>query len=113
MENDENLTKPRTVYSYPAVFQKQSSSGYYIFFPDFEDCYTGADNLAEGITMAEDVLSLMLYEMQKNNERIPEPSFSSTIKENFPEAYGNTVMVIDGDPEFYERYFAEYHPEVV
>jgi len=100
-------------YTFPAVFQKQLPSGYYIFFPDFENCYTGADNLAEGITMAEDTLSLTLYEMQKNNESIPEPSLLVTIKEQFPEQYGDRVIPIEGDPEFYERYFAEYHPEVV
>lgn len=100
-------------YSYPAVFQKQLPSGYYIFFPDFENCYTGSENLAEGITMAEDVLSLMLYEMQKNKKDFPEPSLLITIRENFPEQYDNKVIMIDGDPEFYERYFDEYHPEVV
>ena len=46
-------------YIYPAVFTPEGN-GYFIDFPDFDACYTQGSDIADGITMAEDVLSLML-----------------------------------------------------
>lgn len=96
-------------YIYPAVFTDEGSCGFSVTFPDIEDCCTGGECLAEAITMAEDALSLILYELRKNGEEIPIPSFEECIRNQYPD---NIVMTIEGDPDFYERYFAEYNPEV-
>lgn len=97
-------------YIYPAVFTNEGSCGFGVMFPDLEDCATSGECLAEAITNAEDALSLMLYEMRKNGEKITDPSLEDDIRDEYPDA--DVVMSIEGDPNFYERYFAEYHPEV-
>lgn len=96
-------------YIYPAVFEAEDNGGFSIYFPDIENCYTCAENYADGLSAAEDVLSLMLYELRKEGEDIPEPSTKEETLENYPDS---KVVMIEGDPDFYERYFAEYHPEV-
>ena len=96
-------------YSYPAVFTDEGSCGFGVEFPDLEDCCTSGECLAEAISNAEDALSLMLYELRKEGEDIPEPSTEEETLENYPDS---KVVMIEGDPDFYERYFAEYHPEV-
>ena len=61
-------------YVYPAVFTKEKDGKYSIVFPDLEGCYTTGDNLADGIYMAEDVLTFTLYSLEKNNQNIPNAS---------------------------------------
>lgn len=68
-------------YVYPAIFHKESS-GYSVEFPDLEGCYTSGNSLAEAIEMAEDVLALVLYDKEENNEPIPNPSAIYEIKTN-------------------------------
>lgn len=68
-------------YVYPAIFHKDSS-GYSVEFPDLEGCYTSGNSLAEAIEMAEDVLALVLYDKEENNEPIPNPSTIHEIKTN-------------------------------
>ena len=97
-------------YIYPAIFTNEGSCGFGVAFPDLEDCATSGECLAEAITNAEDALSLMLYEMRKDGEEIPDPSLEDDIRDEYSDA--DIVMSIEGDPDFYERYFAEYHPEV-
>ena len=57
-------------YSYPAIFTPEESGAFSINFPDLESCYTCGDSLADGILMAEDVLSFLLY-----IGRFPPPAF--------------------------------------
>lgn len=62
-------------YVYPAVFTPEESGQYSVVFPDIEGCYSGGDNLAEAIEMAEDALALMLYHLEQ--EKAPLPSAST------------------------------------
>lgn len=68
-------------YVYPAIFHKENI-GYSVTFPDLEGCYTSGNSLAEAIEMAEDVLALILYDKEENNEPIPNPSAIHEIKTN-------------------------------
>lgn len=52
-------------YAYPAIFTPEEDGSYSIIFPDLEGCYTCGDNLEDGIEMAEDALSLVLYGYEK------------------------------------------------
>ena len=61
-------------YSYPAVFTPEENGAFSINFPDLEGCYTCGDNLADGIMMAEDVLAYVLYDYEKSDRAIPQPS---------------------------------------
>lgn len=60
-------------YIYPAVFTPEDN-GYFIDFPDFDSCYTQGKDIADGISMAEDVLSLMLTHFEDEHREIPNPS---------------------------------------
>lgn len=66
-------------YSYPAVFTPEDNGAYSINFPDLEGCYTCGDSLADGILMAEDILSFVLYNYEKERKMIPKPSVPSEI----------------------------------
>lgn len=61
-------------YSYPAIFTAEEGGKYSIRFPDLEGCYTCGDNLTDGILMAEDVLAFTLYDYERNEREMPEPS---------------------------------------
>ena len=60
-------------YIYPAVFTPEGNE-YFIDFPDFDACYTQGSDIADGITMAEDVLSLMLTHFEDEQREIPAAS---------------------------------------
>lgn len=66
-------------YSYPAIFTPEDDGGFSIRFPDLEGCYTCGDDMTEGLTMAEDVLALVLYDYEKEKREIPNPSKADDI----------------------------------
>lgn len=66
-------------YIYPAVFTPEEN-GYFINFPDFDSCYTQGNDIADGIRMAEDVLSLMLTHFEDKRQEIPKPSDINDLK---------------------------------
>lgn len=66
-------------YSYPAIFTPEKNGAFSINFPDLESCYTCGDNLADAILMAEDILSFVLYNYEKEGKEIPVPSRPSSI----------------------------------
>ena len=49
------------IYVYPAIFSPEPEGGYYVHFPDIENCFTCGDSLEEGMLMAEEALALMIY----------------------------------------------------
>ena len=69
-----------TRYAFPAVFTPEEEGGYSVYFPDIEGCYTQGDDMAEALYMAEDALSLMLYEYESQGKPIPEPSALGDLK---------------------------------
>ena len=58
-------------YIYPAVFTPEANGQFAIHFPDIENCFTCGDDLGDGISMAEDVLSLMLTHLEDKGSEIP------------------------------------------
>lgn len=61
-------------YVYPAIFTPEDEGKFSVCFPDIEGCFTCGDNLAEGIEMAKDALSLMLYDMEEEGTIVPTPT---------------------------------------
>ena len=57
-------------YIYPAIFTPEANGQFSIYFPDIENCFTCGDNLEDGISMAEDVLSLTLTHLEDNGRKI-------------------------------------------
>ena len=88
-------------YTYPAIFEKESDSGYSIYFPDIEGCYTQSDDIAEGIENAGDALCLMLYDLEKHEKAIPKPTDINKINPGID----NFVTLIACDTRFYKNFF--------
>ena len=89
------------VYVYPAIFSKEDDGKYSVLFPDIESCYTGGDDMADAIEMAEDVLCLTLYDMEQNGKTIPSPSNCKSIKTKD----ASIVSLVRCDTEFYRRFY--------
>ncbi len=88
-------------YVYPAIFTQEDSGAYSVLFPDFESCYTGGDDMPDALDMAEDVLCLTLYDMEKDGKPIPAPSDSKGISTD----ERSVVSLVGCDTEFYRRYY--------
>ena len=88
-------------YIYPAVFAAEAEGGYSISFPDLECCYTSAETLEEGMENANDVLTLMLYDMEERQVPIPE---ASNIRE-LSTADGEFTTLIYADTLEYRKFF--------
>jgi len=88
-------------YVYPAVFTEEEEGGYSVNFPDIKNCFTCGNDMSDAIEMAEDVLCLMLYDMEKDGKEIPAPSDCKSIK---TEA-NDVVSLVHCDTEFYRRFY--------
>lgn len=87
-------------YIYPAIFIK-GEEGYIVCFPDLERCYTEGYTLEEALERAEDVLSLVLYEYERKQRMIPEPTPIKQIETK----EGEIVSLVMGDTlEYRKRY---------
>ena len=62
-------------YAYPAIFTPLvEEGGYDVMFPDLPYCRTCGDDLADAIEMAEDAVSMWLWDAENKKEEIPPPS---------------------------------------
>ena len=61
-------------YIYPAIFTKEDDGKFSVMFPDIENCFTGGNDMADALEMAEDVLCLTLYGIE-----VPVKTTASTI----------------------------------
>lgn len=88
-------------YIYPAIFHEENDGGYYIEFPDIPSCYTQGDDMTNALEMANDVLCLTLYDIEKNGEEIPTVSDIRSIKTD-----GNDfVTLISCDTLEYKKFY--------
>ena len=88
-------------YVYPAIFTQEYDGKYSVLFPDIENCFTGGDDMADALEMAEDVLCLTLYDMERDGRAIPAPSECKTVETDEV----SVVSLIRCDTEFYRRYY--------
>ena len=94
-------------YVFPAIFEPDEElGGYCVYFPDFDDVSTHAittqgNDFKHAMDMAEDVLCLTLYDMEKNGNEIPKASKSSDIATK-PD---DIVNLVSCDTRFYKNYF--------
>ena len=68
-------------YEFVAIFN-YAEDGINISFPDLPGCLSCADTTEEAIKNAEEVLGLVLYDMEQENEEIPNPTPLEKIKCN-------------------------------
>lgn len=90
----------RTKYVYPAIFTPEEV-GFSVRFPDIAGCFTSGETIEEAMSMAEDALCLMIYDMEENQEDIPVASDVRSIR--FDE--GEFVSLVACDTLEYRRYY--------
>lgn len=59
---------------YPAVFHKAEESGFWVSFPDFPECFTEGDDMAQAYEMAVEAMGLALVSRREEGEEIPNPT---------------------------------------
>ncbi|MDR0987135.1 MAG: type II toxin-antitoxin system HicB family antitoxin [Ruminococcus sp.] len=89
-------------YIYPAIFSEDENGAMNVNFPDFEACFTYGKNLADALSMAEDVLSLTLFSMEKSDTA---PPAASDIRELQTKSREFSTL-IKCDTDDYAEYFA-------
>lgn len=58
-------------YAYPAIFTPLPGGEFDVVIPDLPGCRTCGKNLADAIFMAEDAVSMWLWDAESKAERIP------------------------------------------
>ena len=68
--------------AYPAIFTPEEGGGYFIKFPDIQGAYTGIneDDIPYGLSMAEEVLGMVLADYIENNDAVSLPSPINTLE---------------------------------
>lgn len=87
-------------YVYPAVFHAEPEGGYTISFPDIEGCLSQGETIQECCEMAEDALTLMLWDMEENHISAPSPT---PINEVHKENKDDIVTLVKADTLAYRR----------
>ncbi|WP_455055299.1 type II toxin-antitoxin system HicB family antitoxin [Merdimonas faecis] len=59
---------------YPAVFHKAEEGGFWVSFPDFPECFTEGDDMAQAYEMAVEAMGLALVSRREEGEEIPNPT---------------------------------------
>ena len=91
--------------AYPAIFHPEENGGFFIEFPDIQGAYTGINenDVTLGLTMAEEVLGMVLADYIENDDIIPEATPINKISmEN-----GSFVTLVKVD---IEKYFKDTTP---
>lgn len=83
---------------YPAIFHPEDT-GYSVYVPDIDGCFTQGDTLEEAYDMAFDAVGLCLEDLSENGLPYPAPSKPEDIK---PEL-GDCVVLIKFDLVAYSR----------
>ncbi len=79
-------------YAYPAVFS-QGRSGVGVVFPDFDGCVSQGANFLQAFKYAREGLSLHIYGLLEDGEKLPAPSRLESIKLSGNEAL--TLIEVD------------------
>lgn len=88
-------------YVFPAYFCYEDDSDQIgIVFPDLPGCTSQADNDAEAMRMAKEAMTLHLWGMEEDDDKIPQPT---PVKDLRPEADQAIVLVEAFMPPFRER----------
>ena len=59
---------------YPALFHKAEEGGFWVTFPDIEECFTQGDDMEQAYEMAVDALGLALTSREKEKQPFPAAS---------------------------------------
>lgn len=88
-----------TKYFYPAIFHKAEEGGFWISFPDFQECLTEGDDLSKAYEMAFDALGLCITDMLREGKTLPEPTYPNQM--DLPK--DSYIVAIQFDLEEYQK----------
>lgn len=88
-------------YVYPAIFTREGDL-YTVSFPDIRNCFTQGEDLNDAIDMANDVLCLTLYHMEKDEQPIPEPTDIRDIRFDPADSF---VSLVSCDTLEYRKFY--------
>lgn len=77
-------------YIYPAIFDF-ADDGISIEFPDLPGCLPSAHNVDDAVKYAKEAMALYLYNMEIDNEEIPNPTNIDKLKPNNNQA----ILLVD------------------
>lgn len=84
---------------YPAIFHKAEEGGFWVTFPDIQECMTQGDDMTQAYEMAVDALGLSITTMEQAGECIPGASEPDAISLED----GSFVVVVEFDLAEYRR----------
>lgn len=84
---------------YPALFHKAEEGGFWITFPDIEECLTQGDNMEQAYEMAVDALGLALTCREKEKQPFPASSDPTKLTPE-PDSF---LVVIEFDMLAYKK----------
>lgn len=85
----------RSSYTFPAILSIDDLDNrvIYVNFPDLEECFTDGENLKKAIENAKETLGNVLYWMEKDGDKIPNPTDIKDVKINENEI--KTLITVD------------------
>ena len=89
-------------YVYPAIFAEEDGV-YNVRFPDFSECLTFGENMADALEMAQDVLCLHLYNLEEEKAEIPEAADMAMLEV----APGEIVSLVVCDTLEYRKFYGK------
>jgi len=85
--------------TYYAVFEPSVNGGFAVYFPDLMGCTSYGKTFDEAQKMAKEALGYHLYEMEKDEDDIPQPNAQGDL-EIFPETnHGYVISSVSVYPE--------------
>ncbi|MDR1702799.1 MAG: type II toxin-antitoxin system HicB family antitoxin [Sporomusaceae bacterium] len=89
-------------YVFPVILTPEETGLYAANFPDLASCYTQGSDLADVLDASADVLALTLYNLEENNQPIPQP----TPINNLRIVEGQITSLICADTIEYRKFYA-------
>ncbi|KGA98117.1 antitoxin HicB [Alkalihalobacillus alcalophilus ATCC 27647 = CGMCC 1.3604] len=86
------------VYKYYSVIHKEDGA-FIVSFPDLENVFTDGESLSHAVSMAEDVLALMLTDYEDDGKQLPPASPVTALKA--PE--GASLVLIEVNTDEYRK----------
>ena len=84
-------------YAYPAIFTPAENGEFDVQVPNLPGCGTCGKNLADAIFMAEDAVSMWLWDAENNGEDIPAPGDLPQVEQP------QFISVVAADTDEYRR----------
>lgn len=84
---------------YPAIFHIAEEGGYWISFPDFEECFSQGESIDEAFSVARQSMELAIEDRLDNGMELPTPTTFNKVKCK----KGEIVGIIDFDMLAYKK----------